>query len=127
MDEDTVKKVESKIPAPESESNEISENPTTEKGEHREAIDNKTLSEKLVREQIEAMQLPQHLAGQLHQQAQDIQPLKQKAQLEKLLSIARTKGVIEAIHTAKKMDDPYTLDILHDKLVQEGLYKEFMK
>ena len=44
-----------------------------------------------------------------------------------LLKIAREKGLVYAIQVAKKMNEPYLLDVLHDTLASEGFYKDFKK
>ena len=38
---------------------------------------------------------------------------------------AKSKGVVYAVNVAKKMDDPFVLDKLHDNLAKEGYYKSF--
>ena len=50
-----------------------------------------------------------------------------KEKIEHLLETAREKGVVFAIQVAKRMNEPYLLDILHDTLAQEGFYKDFLK
>lgn len=44
--------------------------------------------------------------------------------VEHLLGLAQTKGVDFAIAVARKTDDACLLDLLHDKLVERGLYKK---
>ena len=76
------------------------------------------------KEAIENMDLDEKLKHQTQSSAQDIKSLKEEEKIKKLLELARTKGVVYAIHTAKKMNDAYVLDILHDQLAKEGLYKK---
>jgi len=52
--------------------------------------------------------------------------LGEKEKIERLLDIAREKGLVFAIQVARKMNEPYLLDILHDTLAQEGFYKDFL-
>lgn len=49
----------------------------------------------------------------------------QEGQIKLLLETAKKKGVVEAVAAAKKINDPYLLDIFHDVLAKEGLYKKF--
>ncbi|MFH1508991.1 MAG: hypothetical protein ABIE68_02400 [bacterium] len=46
--------------------------------------------------------------------------------LQQLVNIAFTKGIDEAIDQAKKTDDPYLIDELHDTLVSE-LYDKLIE
>ena len=41
--------------------------------------------------------------------------------VERLVKIAKEKGVAFAISVAKDMQDPYLLDTLHDKIIENGL------
>jgi len=82
---------------------------------------------KKARAQIESIDLDDSLKAETQAQASSIQSLEPKEKIEKLLQAAKEKGVIFAVHMAKSMDDPYILDMLHDVLVKEGYYKEFLK
>ena len=78
------------------------------------------------KEAIENMDLSDGLKQQTQSSAQDIKSLKEEEKIKKLLELAKAKGVVYAIHTAKKMNDAYVLDILHDQLAKEGLYKKLI-
>lgn len=82
---------------------------------------------KKLREKIEKTDLSDSLKIQAQGQADDIKSLDDKKKVEELLKIAKKKGVIYAIHIAKKMNNSYVLDALHDILAEEGHYKEFIK
>ncbi|MGD0577201.1 MAG: hypothetical protein ABSA74_03950 [Candidatus Staskawiczbacteria bacterium] len=88
--------------------------------------DEKAISEELKRE-IELMSIDENLKKQAEQKANKIQFLADDDKLKELLKIAREKGVIFAIQVAKKMNEPYLLDVLHDILAKEGYYKNFIK
>jgi len=88
--------------------------------------DEKIISEELRRE-IDLMQLDDNLKKQAEQKANIIQFLADDDKLEKLMEIAREKGVIFAIQVAKKMNEPFLLDTLHDTLAREGYYKDFTR
>ncbi|HBP01273.1 MAG: hypothetical protein UY41_C0002G0012 [Candidatus Moranbacteria bacterium GW2011_GWE1_49_15] len=44
------------------------------------------------------------------------------SQIQHLVDIAMTKGVVHAVKVAKHIDDNYVLDTFHDKLMAEGLH-----
>ena len=48
-----------------------------------------------------------------------IVPLEKQQKLEELKRIALDKGLTKAVFIAKKMDDPFLLDELHDALADE--------
>jgi len=67
-------------------------------------------------------------SGFQSQQAQAAQPLpKEKERIDNLLRLAEKKGVEFAINEAKKMNNPYILDKLHDELAKDEKYKDFLK
>jgi len=80
-----------------------------------------------LRKEIEAMQLDDNTKAQAEAKAEKIEFLGEKEKIEHLLRMARTRGLLFAIHMARKMKEPYLLDILHDTLAQEGFYKDFTK
>jgi len=86
----------------------------------------KAVSEELKRE-IEMMQADEKTKLAAEKSAQKIQFLGQEEKIEHLLKIADEKGVVFAVKVAKSMNDPYLLDIFHDVLAREGLYKNFIK
>jgi FtsZ-interacting cell division protein ZipA len=53
--------------------------------------------------------------------------LGKEGKLKRLLDVAEEQGVIFSVAVAKKMEDPFTLDILHDILARDGFYKKFRK
>lgn len=88
--------------------------------------DDKVVSEQL-RKEIEMMELDESLKDEANKKAQKIEYLGEKEKIEHLLQIARDKGVVFAVQVAKKMNDPYLLDVLHDILSKEGYYKKMGK
>ncbi len=87
--------------------------------------DKEIISEKELREKIEGMDVGGGLKMQAQNQAQQLKSLKEEEKVKNLLKIAKDKGVIYAVNVAKKMDDPYVLDRLHDVLTEKGFYKKF--
>jgi len=80
-----------------------------------------------LRREIEAMEIDDNAKAEAEKKAKKIEFLGEKEKVEHLLQLAREKGVIFAIQVARKMNEPYLLDILHDTLAQEGYYKDFSK
>lgn len=50
-----------------------------------------------------------------------------KGQISHLLDLAKAKGFVFAVESAKKTDDPYLLDLFHDILTRDELYKSFLR
>ncbi|MFI5206270.1 MAG: hypothetical protein ACHQVK_05005 [Candidatus Paceibacterales bacterium] len=82
---------------------------------------------KKVRQEIEAAHLDDDTKAQTQNNANDLKSLQEEEQLKRLLDLAKTKGVVYAVHVAQKLGDGFLLDTLHDRLAKEGLYKEFIK
>lgn len=57
--------------------------------------------------------------------AKDLKSLDKTNQVKSLVNLSFTKGVFFAVEVAKKLDDPYILDELHDELVKQ--FKELVK
>ena len=72
------------------------------------------------------MELDDKAKSEAEAKAEKIDFLCEKEKIERLLDIAREKGLVFAIQVARKMNEPYLLDILHDTLAQEGFYKDFL-
>ncbi len=120
-----IKIPEKRVPTPEQEARfDWDKEKKIEKKELTE--DEKIISEELKRE-IDLMQVDDNLKKEAEQKANKIQFLADDDKLKKLLELAREKGVIFAIQVAKKMNDPFLLDTLHDILAKEGYYQKFMK
>jgi hypothetical protein len=50
-----------------------------------------------------------------------------QAKIDTLVKIATTKGVVHAVEVARKTQDNYTLDELHDKLLATDLHDALIK
>ena len=94
--------------------------------EKKENVDDKIVSAEL-RQEIEKMEMDDEAKGEAEKKAKKIEFLGEKEKIEHLLKVAREKGIVFAIQVAKKTNDPYLLDILHDVLSQEGYYQKFVK
>jgi hypothetical protein len=95
--------------------------------EIKEMSSNEKLVDAELRKEIELMELDENLKKEAAEKANKIHFLADDDKLKNLLQIAKEKGVIYAIKVAKAMNEPYLLDIFHDMLAKEGLYKQFIK
>jgi hypothetical protein len=86
----------------------------------------KIVSDELRRE-VEMMELDDSTKAEAEKAKEKIEFLDEKDKIERLLDIARQKGLAFAIQVARKMNEPYLLDVLHDTLAREGFYKDFTK
>jgi len=84
------------------------------------------VSEQL-RKEIEMIEVDEITKKEAEKKAKKIEFLGEEDKIKHLLEMAKTKGVIFAIQVARKMNEPYLLDVLHDTLAQEGYYKDFTK
>ena len=80
-----------------------------------------------LKDQVEKTELDDQLKLQASSQAQNLKTLDDDKKIKKLLELAKSKGVVYAVQVAKKMDDAYVLDALHDKLVEGGYYSSVNK
>lgn len=98
-----------------------SEKEVLESGEQREDED---VDHQKLKDQIDAMD-----SGVVAGKASTNSPVNQDAlreeKVKKLVLVAQEKGVMYAVTMAKKMGDPYIMDMLHDSLAAQGLYKKF--
>jgi hypothetical protein len=88
--------------------------------------EDKIISEELKRE-IELMEADETTQEDAKKKAKEIEFLGEKEKVEHLLQVAKEKGVVAAIQTAKRTNEPYLLDLLHDILAREGYYQQFIK
>lgn len=97
------------------------------KQETRESLkEDKIVSRELMRE-IEMMELDENTKAEAEKAKEKIEFLAEKDKIEHLLRLAQSKGVVFAVQVARRMKEPYLLDLLHDTLAAEGFYKDFTK
>ncbi len=65
-------------------------------------------------------------ADQVISEAEAIKVLTKKRQAQYLVNLCFKKGIHYALHVAQKLNDPFILDELHDRLINE-LYTELVK
>jgi len=93
----------------------------------REGFEKRLIEEKM-EEELEKMEIePGKLEEEIEKEKQQIKTLKKEGKLNRLLNIAKERGVPFAVGVAKQMNDPYILDALHDILVRKGFYEKFLK
>lgn len=93
----------------------------------KSAMDPEAVSHEQLRKQIEEAHLDDASHQSAQSQAAGLKDLGEEKKIEHLLALAKKKGVVYAVNVAKKMNDPYLLDMLHDLLAKEGMYKSFLK
>lgn len=75
----------------------------------------------------EENQSPYQIRKQEQKQSEGIKKQSVQGKIQHFLDLARTQGIVEAIQAVKKMNDPYLLDLFHDALAKQGLFKKFLK
>ena len=130
MMQETSPKKEEKEPLPERDKI-IRETVREKLYERKEAKPEETENEKVIREklkeEIEEMMVSSELTVEARKKAKKIKDLDQKGKLKRLLELAEEKGISFAVEVARGMKDPFLLDVFHDILAKEGLYKKFKK
>ena len=113
--------------SPEKEENFDSKKFTYAEREHKDRTESEKIVIEKLMEEVKVLEANEATRGEASQKAKQIQALHEDEKLKHLLDIAKTKGVVEAIHVAEKTNEPYLLDLLHDILAREGYYKKFTK
>jgi hypothetical protein len=127
MDDKKIKEAQEKIANPELV---LPEQEFTEQEKRAEQKENLSEDQRVsaeLRREIELMELDEASKPGAEKAREKIEFLGEKEKVEHLLEMAREHGLVFAINVAKKMNDPYILDVLHDTLAQEGYYKDFTK
>jgi len=96
--------------------------------EKKEITQEELIAKEALRREIEKMDFSDDLKKEASAKAQKIQVLGEEEKIEHLLELVKERGVIFAIKTAERMNDPYILDTFHDILIKEwGFYKQFLR
>ena len=126
--EETNKKIEKE---PEEEYREKPSYPEAVEGEG-EILEKKELTEEEkemkgeLEKEIEKIKLSPQTKVQAQKQADEMKKQTAQGKIQHLLDLAQSDGIAYAIEVAHKMDDPYLLDLFHDTLAKEGLFKKFL-
>jgi hypothetical protein len=83
----------------------------------------KEAKQRLIQETTRA-ELPQEIQKQAETKAVQTAALEPKQQLEQLVGLAFEKGPAFAVETARRLNDPFILDALHDTLAKNQLYQK---
>lgn len=99
-----------------------------EERERKEFLEKKEkeLAKKLEKEGAKAKISPK-LENKAKDEAKKVKGLGKKRKIRQLFNLAEKKGVAFAVTVARKIGDPYLLDVFHDVLSREGFYKKFIK
>lgn len=102
-----------------------------EKEESREKIPpperERVVKEQLEREIKKMEEIKPDLKEKAKRGAERIEALNAEGKIKHLLKAAETEGLGYAVEMARQTNDPYILDLLHDTLAKNGLYKKFGK
>ena len=80
-----------------------------------------------LRREVDRMEEDENAKINAEKEKEKISFLGEEEKIKHLLQLAREKGVAFAIQVARKMNEPFLLDILHDTLASEGYFKDFSK
>ena len=90
-----------------------------------------TEEEKVSREELEKelkkVKLSSQAQVQAQKEAEEMKKQTVEGKIQHLTDLAKAQGLAYAVEVAKKMDDPYLLDLFHDNLAKNGLFKEFLE
>ena len=106
---------------------EIVETQQEKKEFFKETFEKRIIEEKLEEELEKLEEDSEKFEEEIKKEKEQIKGLEKEGKLSRLLSVAKEKGAPFAVEIAKKMDDPYILDALHDLLVRKGFYEESLK
>lgn len=100
--------------------------------EKKEVFERKELTEEekeekeKLMEMVQKMKPPPQAKEEVKKEAEKIKLLTVKGKIKHLLDLAQAKGLSLAVAVARSLNDPYLLDIFHDILAKEGLFKKFL-
>lgn len=92
-----------------------------------EILEEERIIREKLKKEIEEMEISPDLIEEAKKKAEKIQKLDYEGKLKRLLDLAEKNSLSFAIEVAKNMNDPFVLDVFHDILVKNELYKKFKK
>ena len=101
--------------------------------EGKEEVERKKLTEeekeerKKFKEEIKKVKLPHEKRLEAQKEADTLREETVKGKVSHLLDLARTKGVVFADRVARESKNPLIIDLFHDILAKNGLFKKFPK
>jgi len=101
--------------------------------EGEEAIKKRELSEEervekeKLKEEIEKLSISPEKEIEALKEAEEIKERDAEGKIKYLLNLAQDKGLDYSIKVAEKTGDALLIDLFHDILVKEGLFRKFLK
>lgn len=80
-----------------------------------------------VEREAEKIHLTPRAAKDVKKQAGAVSAASDPGKIQRLLKLAEDKGVFFAVKVAKETGDSYVLDLLHDALAKDNLYKKYFE
>lgn len=82
---------------------------------------------KKVEEEIRKLERSPKFISEAEEARLKIEKLRPSGKIEKLLELAKEKGIFFAIKVAQDTKDPHLLDTLHDLLAYKGYFKALLE
>jgi len=80
-----------------------------------------------IEKKIEKAEFPVKEEEKLKEEAKKIEKMTLPGKVSRLFEIASEKGLFSALKIAETIGDGYLIDVFHDLLAKNGLYKKFLK
>lgn len=93
--------------------------------ERKELTNREKEEQKEFKEKIEKVELVSIKKREILKETEKIKGQNAQRQISYLLYLAQNKGLSYAIKIAKETKDPYLIDLFHDILAKEGMFKKF--
>ena len=95
--------------------------------EKRERPRQEKESREELEQELQKIKLSSEAQVQAQKQAEEIKKETVQGKIQHLMDLAKAQGLAYAVEVARKMDDPYLLDLFHDDLAKDGLFKKFLE
>lgn len=95
--------------------------------EEKELTEEKIASREELEKELEKIELSPESKVEAKKEAEEIKKQTVEGKIQHLMDLAKAQGLAYAVEVAKKMNDPYFLDLFHDNLAKDGLFKEFLE
>ena len=95
--------------------------------EKKELTEEESKTRRELEKEIEKIKLSPQTNVQAQKQADEMKKQTAQGKIQHLLDLAQSNGVAYAVEVARKLNDAYLLDLFHDTLAKQGLFKKFLK
>jgi len=95
--------------------------------EKEELTEEEIVSKKELEQELQKVKLSSQAQVQAQKQAEDMKKGTVQGKIQHLMDLAKAQGLAYAVEVARKMDDPYLLDLFHDTLAKDSLFKKFLE